>query len=94
MLFGKCELHSVIHFLQPEGWFVENDQCSHFLSDLKTTAKSILTSGVVFVHDKGHLHSAVLTQQCVGTCPLNGTCLITQCIAPTLRRVIFISSLN
>ncbi|GBN00116.1 hypothetical protein AVEN_84473-1 [Araneus ventricosus] len=37
---AKCELRSVISFLQAEGWFVENDQCSCFLSDLMMTSKS------------------------------------------------------
>ncbi|GBL84427.1 hypothetical protein AVEN_117188-1 [Araneus ventricosus] len=36
---AKCELRSVIQFLQAEGWFVENDQCSCLLSDFATTAK-------------------------------------------------------
>ncbi|GBL77480.1 hypothetical protein AVEN_41865-1 [Araneus ventricosus] len=39
-MLPKCELHSVIRFLQAEGWFVENDQCSCFLSDFARTAKS------------------------------------------------------
>ncbi|GBM97468.1 hypothetical protein AVEN_176927-1 [Araneus ventricosus] len=37
---AKCELRSVIRFLQAEGWFMENDQCSCFFSDLTMTAKS------------------------------------------------------
>ncbi|GBN31836.1 hypothetical protein AVEN_88678-1 [Araneus ventricosus] len=37
---AKCELRSVIRFLQAEGCFVENDQCIYFLSDFTTTAKS------------------------------------------------------
>ncbi|GBM03057.1 hypothetical protein AVEN_14566-1 [Araneus ventricosus] len=35
---AKCELHSAVRFLQAEGWFVENDRCSCFLSDFTTTA--------------------------------------------------------
>ncbi|GBL85292.1 hypothetical protein AVEN_222756-1 [Araneus ventricosus] len=36
----KCELCRVIRFLQAEGWFEENDQCSCFLSSFTMTAKS------------------------------------------------------
>ncbi|GBM63233.1 hypothetical protein AVEN_145939-1 [Araneus ventricosus] len=30
---AKCELRIVIRFLQAEGWFIEDDQCSCFLPD-------------------------------------------------------------
>ncbi|GBN38902.1 hypothetical protein AVEN_116563-1 [Araneus ventricosus] len=42
---------------------MENYQYSYFLSDLTTTVKSILTSGVVLLHDNIRPHSAVVTQQ-------------------------------
>ncbi|GBM95081.1 hypothetical protein AVEN_111037-1 [Araneus ventricosus] len=35
---SKCELRSVILFLQAAGWFVKGDQCSCSLSDFTTTA--------------------------------------------------------
>ncbi|GBN84415.1 hypothetical protein AVEN_145249-1, partial [Araneus ventricosus] len=46
-----------------EGWSVENDQCSCLLSDFTTTAKIILTAGVVLVGDNALPDSAVVTQQ-------------------------------
>ncbi|GBM61663.1 hypothetical protein AVEN_161283-1 [Araneus ventricosus] len=47
-----------------EGWFVEDDQCSCFLSDFTTTAKSpILTSGVDLILDNARPQSAGVTQK-------------------------------
>ncbi|GBM66264.1 hypothetical protein AVEN_35542-1 [Araneus ventricosus] len=42
---------------------IGNDQCSCFLPNLTTTAKAILISVVVFIHDNVRPHSAVVTQQ-------------------------------
>ncbi|GBN96995.1 hypothetical protein AVEN_58283-1 [Araneus ventricosus] len=58
---AKCELHSVILFLQTERWFMENERCSCFLLDLIMTSKS--HSGVVLIHDNARPHSVVITQQ-------------------------------
>ncbi|GBN08099.1 hypothetical protein AVEN_273850-1 [Araneus ventricosus] len=43
---AKSELLSVIRFLRAEGWFMENDQCSCFFSDLMMNP----TSGVDLIH--------------------------------------------
>ncbi|GBL82672.1 hypothetical protein AVEN_263741-1 [Araneus ventricosus] len=60
---AKCKLRSVIRVLQAEGWFLENDQCSCFLSRFKRLRRDILTSGVVLNHDNSRSYSAVVTQQ-------------------------------
>ncbi|GBM08242.1 hypothetical protein AVEN_82929-1 [Araneus ventricosus] len=59
----KCELRSVVRFLQAEGWFVENDQCCCLFQTLRRMRRAILTSGVVFIHDNARPHSAVVTQK-------------------------------
>ncbi|GBO09860.1 hypothetical protein AVEN_153858-1 [Araneus ventricosus] len=37
---AKCELRSIIRFLQAQGWLIKKDQCSCFLSVLLMTGKS------------------------------------------------------
>ncbi|GBM89818.1 hypothetical protein AVEN_166481-1 [Araneus ventricosus] len=59
---SKCELRSVILFLQGEGWFVEDDQCSCFLLDFTTTAKS-RSDFWSCPHSNSRPHSAVAIQQ-------------------------------
>ncbi|GBM19690.1 hypothetical protein AVEN_199858-1 [Araneus ventricosus] len=75
---AKCELRSVILFLQAEGWFVEISCISQTLRRLR---KFILTSGVVLIHDNARPHSAVVTQQLLEQ--FKWSCLITRRIAPT-----------
>ncbi|GBN54584.1 Histone-lysine N-methyltransferase SETMAR, partial [Araneus ventricosus] len=60
---AKYELRSFIRFLQAEGWFVENDQCSYFLSVYTRLGRVILISGVVLIHDNTRPHSTVVTLQ-------------------------------
>ncbi|GBM43110.1 hypothetical protein AVEN_222166-1 [Araneus ventricosus] len=60
---AKCEVRSFTRFLQTEDWFMENDQCSCFLSDFKRLRRAILTSGDVLIHDITRPHSVVVTQQ-------------------------------
>ncbi|GBL81059.1 hypothetical protein AVEN_83135-1 [Araneus ventricosus] len=61
---AKCELRSVIRFLEAEGWFVEDDRCSCFLLDFTMTLRrAILTSGVFLIHGNACPHGAVVTQQ-------------------------------
>ncbi|GBO32348.1 hypothetical protein AVEN_214688-1 [Araneus ventricosus] len=57
---AKCELRSVIRFLQAEGWFTENDQCSCFLRLLR---RAILIFKVVLIHDSARRHSTFVIQQ-------------------------------
>ncbi|GBN43857.1 hypothetical protein AVEN_10999-1 [Araneus ventricosus] len=57
---SKCELCSFTRFIQAKGWFVENDQCSCFLSDLTTTTKSHSDFWSCLIHDKARPHSAVV----------------------------------
>ncbi|GBL95701.1 hypothetical protein AVEN_659-1 [Araneus ventricosus] len=61
-MLAKCELRIVIRFFQAEGWFVKNDQCSCFLSDFKTTAKSH-SDFWSCSHDNSRPHSAAATKQ-------------------------------
>ncbi|GBM63761.1 hypothetical protein AVEN_43373-1 [Araneus ventricosus] len=60
---AKCELRSAIRFSIAEGWFVEKDQFSYFLSDFTKLRRPILTSGVVLIHDNARFHKNVVTQQ-------------------------------
>ncbi|GBO05009.1 hypothetical protein AVEN_35878-1 [Araneus ventricosus] len=59
---AKCELGSVIHFFQAQGWLVENDQCGCFLSDFRRLRIAILISGDVLIHDNVRPQRAVATQ--------------------------------
>ncbi|GBN03122.1 hypothetical protein AVEN_98388-1 [Araneus ventricosus] len=55
----KCELRSVIRFLQAEGWFVG---ASVYCQTLRRLQGAILTSGVVLIHDNALPNNAVITQ--------------------------------
>ncbi|GBN75282.1 hypothetical protein AVEN_141478-1 [Araneus ventricosus] len=60
---AKCELRSDIRLFQAKDWFVENDQCSCFLSDFTRMRRALPTSGDVLIRDNTRPHSAVVTQQ-------------------------------
>ncbi|GBM98796.1 Zonadhesin [Araneus ventricosus] len=67
---AKCELRSIIRFLQAEGWFMENAavQLNAAVScqTLRRLRRAILTSEVVLIHANVHSHSAIVTQQLPG----------------------------
>ncbi|GBM38485.1 hypothetical protein AVEN_24581-1 [Araneus ventricosus] len=57
----KCELDSVIRFLQAQGWFMKDSSC--FLSDFRKTAKSHSGFWSCLHSDNACSHSAVVTYQ-------------------------------
>ncbi|GBO19026.1 hypothetical protein AVEN_22424-1 [Araneus ventricosus] len=63
---AKCELRNGIHFLRVEGWFVEDDQCSCFLSNFTTSAKSHSVFWSCPHSWQRRPHNAIVTQHLLG----------------------------
>ncbi|GBN51410.1 hypothetical protein AVEN_64938-1 [Araneus ventricosus] len=58
---AMCELRSVIRFLEAEGWVMDIAVVS--CRTLRRLRRTILTFGVVFIHDNVRPHSAIVPQQ-------------------------------
>ncbi|GBN23615.1 hypothetical protein AVEN_15337-1 [Araneus ventricosus] len=71
---AKCELRSVNRFFQAEGWFVENDQFSCFLSHFTTTVKRHSDFSRCLHSCNARLHSTAVTQQLLEQFEINNTC--------------------